>query len=308
MTDDGKNEQTMKRYLLREMSPQEHSEFEDRYLADPDLFEQLAAFEESLIRSYLRGECSQQEKAGLEKRVAASPDWREKVEFERSLMQHLASLPAPGLSQASSDVSENASARSSQGKIAVPREILRPWGGPLLPALRFAAVIIGLVLIAGGAWLVMTNLQLHQQLAQIEAQRADLERHQLELQQQLAALTLRLPPAIQPFVLTSHLVRDPAQQKPLNIPLDVSSIPLQLVLDQDGFPSYIATLETAGGARLWQKSNLKSQPGQEGQHIIAIELPADVFSRGTYILKLAGISRNHKPDEVAVYIFRVVKH
>jgi len=39
--------------------------------------------------------------------------------------------------------------------------------------------------------------------------------------------------------------------------------------------------------------------------MITIELPARVLKRGSYVLKLNGISPNRKPEEVAVYIFRV---
>src|SRR5579859_3904389 len=296
MSSEGEQKQWMTRYLLGELSPEEHASFEDRYLADPDLFEQLAAAEDEMIHAYLQGQCSASEKAVMEKRIAASPDWRQKIEFERTLMDHVSSVPAPGSVGAFSSA-------SATGEIPRARR-------PLVTALRLAAVAVWLlVVLIGGMWLIITNLRLRQELAQVQAQKADLERRQREMQQQLANLSAKPPLAMAPFVLTSHLVRDSNQQKPLVVPPGVTSVPLQLLLDQglDRFPIYAAALETADGTRLWQQSNLKSQPSANQQLMIAIELPAGFLKRGSYVLKLNGISSNHKPEEVAVYIFHVTR-
>jgi hypothetical protein len=110
-----------------------------------------------------------------------------------------------------------------------------------------------------------------------------------------------------PFVLTTHLVRDTTRQKPLVIPSGVSSVPIQLVLDKDNFPSYEAALETPEGNRLWEQKDLKSQTAEDGQHLITLNVPPNLLSARTHILKLNGISPNHKPQEVEVYIFRVAK-
>jgi len=327
MADEREQKRWMTRYLFGQLSEQERSEFEDSYLNDPELFEELASVEDELVRSYLRGECSPQEKAELEKRIAASPDWREKVEFERSLMEHVSSMPfatpvagaqAPALvsrdkasrdkassDKASSDKAERMRALSSRQSPAA-REVVLPSRPPLVPALRFAVVAVGLVVMALGAWIVTINARLRQELAQIRIQQADLQRHEQQLQQQLAALTIK-PPAMAPFVLTSHLLRDNSAEKPLAIPPGVSSVPLQLRLDQDSFPSYSIVLETAAGTQVWQQADLKSQLAQNNQHVIALELPYNLLFRGTYILKLTGISPNRKPEEVAVYIFRVAR-
>jgi len=219
MSNEREQKQLMTRYLLGELSPEEHARFEDCYLANPDLFEQLAAAEDQMIRSYLHGDCSATEKAVMERRIAASPDWRQKVEFERALTEHVSSMPAPGVVGAFSN------ARAA-GEIPRAKR-------SLVPALRLAAVAIWLVLVVlGGAWLITTNLHLRQELAELQAEKADLERRQNELQQQLASLSVKSSLTMTPFLLTPHLVRDTNQQKPLVIPPDVASIPLLLSLDQ----------------------------------------------------------------------------
>jgi hypothetical protein len=305
MTNGHKDAQAMKRYLLREMSAEERAQFEERYLADPELFEELAALEDQMIRSYLRGKCSAQEKTELENRMAVSPDWRKKVEFERSLMEHVSSLPISAAAQKTGIQfdEKDEEAAVAEGRAAWPAKWLS------VPALRFAAVAVGLVLVAGGAWLITVNLRLRQQLSRLQRQNADLVGRQQELQQQLAALMITPPPTMPPFILTSHMVRDIDRQKPLVIPPGIASVPLQLWLDpgQDRFPGYSAALETPDGTRLWQQSNLQSQSAPNHQPMIAIELPAAALKRGSYVLNLSGVSPNHKPEEVAVYIFRVAR-
>jgi hypothetical protein len=296
MTSEQEQKRLMTRYLLGELSPQEHEQFEDRYLADPDLFEQLSAAEDEMVRSYLRGECSETENAALEKRIAASPDWRQKVEFERSLMEHVSSIPAPGIESAD-ERSTSALASKARGST---------WS--LVPAFRLAAVAVWIFIIIAGVWLITTNLRLQHELAQAQAEKLDLEHRTAELQQQLALLAANPPLSMPPFVLTTHLVRDTSRQKPLMIPSGISSVPIQLVLDKDTFPSYDAALETPEGNRLWQQKDLKSQTAADGKHLIALDLPANLLPPGTYILKLNGTSPNRKPQEVAVYIFRMAKH
>ncbi len=295
MTGESEQKRLMTRYLLGELSPDERTQFEDRYLADPDLFEQLSAAEDEMIRSYLRGECSAGESAALEKRIAASPDWHEKVEFERSLMNHVSSMPVPVVS----DVAPPSVAGN---------RVYRPMGA-FMPTLRIAAVAIWLfIVVVGGAWLITNNVRLRQALAQAESQNLELRRRTAELQQQLAALAANPPLSMMPFVLTTHLVRDTTHQKPLVIPSGVSSVPMQLVLDKDNFPTYDAALETAEGNRLWEQKELKTQTTADGKHLIALDLPANLLPPATYILKLNGTSPNHRPREVAVYIFRAAKH
>lgn len=292
MINEPEQKQLIRRYLLGQLSAPERARFEDSYFAHTNLFEEVVALQDELVRSYLRGECPYAEKALLEERIAASPHWRQKVEFERSLMAHLSSIPA-------GTITDGAPATSSAS-----RALLRKLSP--LPLFRFAAVAIWVIVtLIGGAWVVTTNVRLRQEVAQLQVQKAELERHEHELQQQVTALNIKPPLAMPPFVLTSDVVRDTSKQKALVIPPGTSSVPLQLVLDQDDFPSYRAALETVEGARLWQQKDLKSQPGPVAGRIIAIELPSQILPKGTYILKLDGITAIGKRQEIAGYIFSV---
>ncbi len=311
MTDKLEQKRLLTRYLLGQMPAEERTQLEDRYLADPGLFEELTAVEDELIRCYVRGNCTDQEKRELEHRFASSPEWRQKVEFEESLLEHVTSVAA-------SVPSPTPSAGGAVERISSFREpaTARTWKWPAAPALRFAA---GIIVLAGAAWGIVMNLSLRQELAQMRSQQADLQRREQELRQQVTVLNLKLQESekqeiarldhstISPFILSPRLERSLENGKPLVIPPSVLWVPLQLRLDQDGFSSYDAVLETAGGNQIWQQQNLSSHRTPGGKHVIAVELPSSILRRGTYVLKLTGITPSKHKEEAADYIFRIVR-
>jgi hypothetical protein len=97
---------------------------------------------------------------------------------------------------------------------------------------------------------------------------------------------------------------------------------VRLQLEMEGpqpYESYLATLETAEGVRVWSKGGLKTMP-PVGGHTLAMELPSSLLSNNDYILTLRGVrsgavqTNTHRSDtqqpigeEIAAYSFRVVK-
>lgn len=81
------------RYLLGELPEAERDRFEDEYLANEAVHEQLLAFEYELIDAYLRGELSRIERQDFEKRYTTTIAGREKLANARALVT-LAEPPA----------------------------------------------------------------------------------------------------------------------------------------------------------------------------------------------------------------------
>ena len=298
------------RYLLGEMSEQERSAFEDRYLEDSAIFEEITAAEDELMRCYARGDLSEAERTAFEKRYLKDTGNRRRVDFAKTLMDYVSST------QGSADVDDGSQAEKQSHKkwrwmpvLAEPRNALR-----LIAALMLAAMI------AGSSWLAVMDTRLHHAFEQMQVQHAgDVQREQ-ELQNQLAELNLRLEQQeeqvaqlsslgsiILPFRLSPYLFREGSPQKPLIIPEGFAAVLLEPALGSNAYASYSASLETPEGRQIWFQSGLKSWQARNGPHIIGLILPSKIFQSGNYILKVSGKTATGKSEEVDSYVFRVIR-
>src|SRR5947208_3560337 len=99
MDSNAEQKRTITRYLLGEMSEPERSEFEDRYLDDPALFEELIAVEDEMMRCYASDCLPEAERTAFERRFLTNPDHRQRVDFAGSLMEYASSIYEPSSSQ-----------------------------------------------------------------------------------------------------------------------------------------------------------------------------------------------------------------
>jgi hypothetical protein len=184
----------------------------------------------------------------------------------------------------------------------------------------FAATLAAVVL--GGVWLLQENWRLQTQLREMQAQQTELRQRNEQLSEQLAQL--KVPPIksapgaeitqsqphslpIIALTLTPGLLRSNAEQKTLTIPRGPHLVRLQLDLDKQTYESYLASLETAEGIRVWSKEGLKTMPERGGSTVV-LELPSSLLNNKDYILKLRGARSGGVVEDIAAYGFRVVKH
>ena len=83
------NETEIRRFLLGEMSETERSAFEERFVADEDLFEQISVAEDELIESYVRGTLSPAEKTTFEREFLSTEPRRRRVAFTRAMLDKI---------------------------------------------------------------------------------------------------------------------------------------------------------------------------------------------------------------------------
>jgi hypothetical protein len=169
------SDQIIIRYLLNDLQAEAEVRFEEAYLEDGDLFEQIQALEEELIDDYVNGYLSDYERQRFERHYLASEARRAKIETARQLVQLCFS----------SSPSHNAvlATRGSEG-----------WWSPLLSHLRSfmqqpLAQGFGLataLLLVLGAGLVIEVLRLRGQLTEVSQERATLERRAEDMERQLA--------------------------------------------------------------------------------------------------------------------------
>jgi hypothetical protein len=299
------SETLMRRYLLGDSPLEERLYFENRYLADAEMFEELAAAENDLIDSYVRGDLTEDERQKFEALLLRSPQRREKVEFARALGQ-VSDLARQAVPQRLSTWTRIRRFTSLQQKMP-------QW------ALSAAAVVV----VAGGSWLIVQNHRLRVGLQQARAVQAELRRGQDELRQQISELEqnskkheqqdseiseLKTPIGpVATFRLTPGIARGlEGGQKTLVLPITASLLQLQLLLDRDEYKTYEAVLLTAEQKEVLRSKALQSH-STGGNAVIFWPLPVHSLPSGDYIVKLVGQTATGQVEDVESYSFRVLR-
>jgi hypothetical protein len=173
------NEQVIIRYLLHELSEEEQARFEEAYLSDDSLFEQMRALEEELLEDYVKGDLSGATRRRFERHYLTSDRGREKIRIARDLLQIC-------------------SVKSNAQK--VPNQNLERWDslpGARLRLLAKQPLALGLgmaaaLLLIFGLGLAVELLRLHRRLAMFSEERAVFEQRAYEAERQLASERERL--------------------------------------------------------------------------------------------------------------------
>ena len=157
------SDQTIISYLLNDLSAEDQERFEEAYLSDGSLFEQVQALEEELIENYVKGDLSGRERRRFERHYLASDHRRARIEVARELVQVCS--PKSSAKTAIDD--------SIWSKFFSPFSHLRSPAN-LRPAHVFGVAAALLSLVVGG--LVIELLRLRGQLATVGAEFAAVER------------------------------------------------------------------------------------------------------------------------------------
>ena len=166
------SDQTITSYLLNELSEEDQERFEEAYLSDPGLFEQVQALEEELIEDYVKRDLSSQERRSFERHYLASDQRRARIEAARELLRVCS---VKGAAQAAAD-------DRIEGKFFSLRSRLRSLV-TLRPAPVFGVAVALLFLL--GAGLGIELLRLQGQLAAVSEERAAIERRAEESERRL---------------------------------------------------------------------------------------------------------------------------
>ncbi len=327
MRDKVGQEHRIQRYLLRQMSAEERAEFENQYVADDELFDELVAVEDEMIGAYLRGERTEQERAQFASQFLKTPAGRQRVEFAQSWMDYVSSPPVASAGLHVTPDIEKAPAPADrphpQGTGNPSWAFLRAGSLPM----RLGIAAVWLIGVVGGSWMAITNVHLRRHLGQMRAEQQDMQREEEQLRNQLAGMTARLrqeqrveseqqqeiaqlesaSPGLPPFVLTPRLARGGNSQKPLVVEPGALWVRLQINLQYDDYSAYNVSLETPEGSQIWHRENLKRQTLHGGQPAIIVNLPANGLQSRTYVLKVTGTAENGTTSAVGDYSFHTTK-
>jgi hypothetical protein len=166
------SDQTIIRYLLNELSADDQASFEEAYLSDGSLFEQVQALEEELIEDYAKGNLSGHERRRFELHYLASDRRRARIETARQL-DEVCAIMSPA---------QTAPYDRIESGFFSPRSRLWSLAEWRLPVFGFAAAILAL-LVTG---LAVELLRLRGRLAAVSQERAAVERRAEESERRLA--------------------------------------------------------------------------------------------------------------------------
>jgi hypothetical protein len=301
------DEVLLQQYLLGNLPEQEQVRVEDRAFADPAYFGALEAAEADLIDAYVRRQLQEPDRRQFERLFLTSRQRRNKVEFARAL----AAVAAE---------SKVVQFTSQEGQ-SVWQALLNLFHVSH-PALRFAAGLAALVVVAVTSWLAVQNIWMHSRVAALEALSRDMRVREQAVRQQLSEEQARAanvaaqsqkpagdnggPQLVASLVFLPGLSRagSSAQQLALNSTAQLAHMEIQLE-PRDEYPRYRVSLRTGRGDDVLARSNLTRRRTSSG-YAVSFDLPSSALSAGEYELALQGVADGHTTD-IGYYYFRVVK-
>ena len=339
MTVSSENENPIQKFLFGEMSEEERFEFEERFITEPELFEQIRLAEDELIENYVREWMKPAERSKFEREFLTTEIRRERVEFSRQMLDKVAEL------KEEIPVVKKNEAVSSETSIR--DRLIAFFSFP-----KFAAATAFTILLAiFGSWFVYQNFRsLEKDFADkgnsnistiitptpaISPQDDEIEKNVNESRNfadnssdQTNAPTnspekTPKPTPKKPNVNTNETpkpTRTPIQRNAptpvlalfagtmrsggknsvLNIPPNAKSATLQLNLEASDYKTYQARLTDANGNTVFQRANLKARGLK-----INFNVPAQNLKRGDYIIRLSGKNDSGEDESVADFQFRV---
>lgn len=335
------NESLIINYLLGVLPEAELERFEQRYLEDETLFEELQEIEDELIDDYVGGALTAEQQAQFEQYFLRSPQRREKLEFARAMTERAAawktenettssqsSIPALG------DTAELDQTTEATGKV-LP---FKAWARPVSTWRQWAAIAAAVLIAVGSGMLWLRNRELRRQLIAADANSARLrqeaealsarsaetnaqlsaEQQQTQkLEEQLEQLQKSISAeAARKVVVTAMLgveylvrgTRGDAEKrvKTLEIPANTRMVRLGVEFEKSRFETFKITLRRSEGGTVWTRGGLKARMVGNKQSI-TLAIPTENLTAGNYEVIVSGVPADGPAELVGRYFIRVMR-
>ncbi|MCI0614968.1 zf-HC2 domain-containing protein [bacterium] len=306
MPDSSLNEQLIVDYLLGDLPEAEAGRLDQLSVTDDEFAEFLEAVESELIDDYIRGELPENRRARFESHYLTSATRLEKVAVARTIVRR----------------ADNADS-SAQLK-----EWIRPVRLAPTRTYQWIAIAAAMVMLVLAGYLLLTNIRLQNQIAQMKEEHAGLKKREEQLQrdltqrssldrqketelaitkEKLEALEKQLadhgsaPVKLFAFTLSPQQ-REIATSPDVKIPAATESLVVTLKLERDDFPMYQTVLKnSATDEILWQSKSEQSINGK-----VVVTFPAKILKPQDYILELSGITKSGHTEIISGYPFRAL--
>ena len=316
----------LRRYLLGTLREEEEARQEELLLTDESYFGQLVLAEDELIDDYVRGRLTAQDKERMEQRFLAPAGRRERLELVRDLNRY-----ATG--RAETARREQDSSLRNAGTTPIP--LIAGSRGRTAVALFAGAALLA---IAIGAGLLVEIARLRNRIDWLSQEQAKAQQREMELHKELAGLldrqeqlsraiekeqsqrvqiqqdliNLRHPQAASPrspdgdlfaLTLTPGRIRDRGPASIIEIHPSIRRVRLILSLEQAGYSSYRARLQTDEGKPIWTGYDLKPRRTDNDERV-EIVLPANLLMPGDYTVLLSPAAGQ---ERIGTYYFTAVR-
>lgn len=173
------------RYLLGQLSEEEEKSFETRYFANDQAFEELQIAESEIIDAYVSGRLTARARKHLEQQMDKSLRLRQRAAFARTFAEAIPDIGLEELPDASRLPTPKVSPPSTQSTFTT-----LPWWKNLFkdsferqPALTVVMAACVLLVLLGGAAVVLQSFRLRRESQQLADERAAIARQREELNQ-----------------------------------------------------------------------------------------------------------------------------
>lgn len=338
MKHDSDNRQVITDYLLGLLPQEELERFEERYLEDETLFEELQEIEDELIDDYVGGALTAQQRAQFEEHFLRSAERQKKVEFARAITGHAVEWKkerergAPSSTPAQSSLAESDETVKSAGK-TLP---FKRWSRPVPAWGQWGAIAAAVLLAVGGGAVWLRNQELRRELIaagsneerlrqevaarsanedRLQSKVSDQERENRELLEKLARVPRSLVEGAGNAVFSTFLSLgkmmlpgtrggDEPKITTLNIPANTLTVHLDVGVDNSKYTTFQATLERRDG-KIPELSLGSLRPGK--RRSIGLDIPASKLTPGDYVLSLRGVTPEGNQEPVGKYYLKAVK-
>jgi hypothetical protein len=320
------NKAKILQFLLSEMPEDERIAFEESFVADEDLFEQIRVGEDELIESYVRGTLASPERENFEKLFLSTEKRRERVRFTRAMLSNI------------SGHQEIAAVKKIETTTAHPSAWDSITNFFKTQKLAFGAGLTLLLIIFGALFLLRSstrketgiarqitptpsvsvspvrqanennsNTILSENTTTNEMPANNVGKHSNENQnipnsgeheKEVASPNS----VIVTLALFAGTTRSEGKTGELNLPKGAKGANLQLKLESQDYKTYRADLVNADGKVIYRSGRLNPKNAK-----VSIFAPAGKLPAGDYIIKLYGFTSQTQEESAADYQFRVVR-
>lgn len=332
MKTETENENLIRKFLFGEMTEAKRIEFEDKFLANAELFEEIKAFEDDLIEKYVRGWMNPAERLKFEQNFLTTGKRRERVEFARQLIDKL--------------LGDSAIGKNSEDSVKVSNweKFVELFSTPKIALTATFAVII----VFFGTWVLFqiagdektevvqkqnSNIadiptptispisEIPPQNSGSNSENSNNESKSNKLEQlKNSNDSIKSLPKENIKVKPPEPKKTPAENRPpnpilalfpgtlrsdgksaeLDLPKNASGATFRLNLESVDYKIFQADLNDADGNVIFRTNNLK--PQKSGVNLF---IPAKNLKKGDYLIKLSGKNKAGENDSVADFQFRV---
>jgi len=307
LPDSSLNEQLIIDYLLGNLPETETDRLDQLSVTDDEFAEFLEAVESELIDDYIRGELPENRRTRFESHYLTSASRLEKVALARTFLKRADHL----------DSSAQVNAWLRPARLVPTRSY------------QWLAIAAALVMFVLAGYLLLSNIQLQNQISQMQRDHAALKNREEQLQRELAqrssldgqketelattrekleALEKQLadqgsaPAKLFAFTLSPQQ-REIAAIPDVKIPAASESLVVTLKLERDEFPIYQTVLKnSATDEILWQSKQVKSM-----NHTVVVKFPMKILTSNDYIFELSGITQSGRVEIISGYPFHLIK-